>query len=255
MSTRRAMVVLLLLAPLAGGFSLLRAEDPEVARGTERYLAGDHAGALAEFRAARARGDDPALDFNEGVAAHALASQREGAERRQLLEDAARAFERAAAGGDVALATQAHYNLGNTRYRQGRYDDAAEAYKVVLRADPSHADARHNLALALRARDRAAAAGVRGTAGRGEGREDARARVAPHQPASELEGQIDHARADAAGPDARRDPHEGPRADDHGPISLEDVERKLDELERLSREVWLERLRRRAREAGEGGAW
>jgi tetratricopeptide (TPR) repeat protein len=258
-SPPRAMLVLLLLAPLAAGFSLLRAEDREVASGNERYAAGDYGAALAYYRAARTRGDEPELDFNEGAAAHALAAQREGAERRQLLEEAARAFQRAADGGSGAVAKQARYNLGNTRYRQGRYDDAAQAYKAALRADPSHADARHNLALALRARDQAAAAGVRPEAapGRaGEGRDEAAARVAPAQPGSEPASAEDaQARAEAARPDARRGLDDGGRARDLGASSPADVERKLDELERLSREVWLERLRRRASEVGEGGAW
>ena len=46
-----------------------------------------------------------------------------------------------------AVKTDALYNLGNSRFHEGKLDAAAEAYRKVLLRDPDYADARHNLGL------------------------------------------------------------------------------------------------------------
>ena len=42
------------------------------------------------------------------------------------------------------------YNVGNTFYNEGNYQDAINAYRDALRKNPNDAEARHNLSLAMR---------------------------------------------------------------------------------------------------------
>jgi Ca-activated chloride channel family protein len=42
------------------------------------------------------------------------------------------------------------YNIGNSYFNSGDFSKAIEAYKKVLRSNPNHNQARHNLALALK---------------------------------------------------------------------------------------------------------
>jgi len=65
-------------------------------------------------------------------------------------EDAIEAYGRTAQiakrTGDRRAAASAAFNIGNTHYRLGRWDEAAESYRDALRADPSHAGAARWLA-------------------------------------------------------------------------------------------------------------
>lgn len=45
---------------------------------------------------------------------------------------------------------QSHYNLGNTYFKQKRYQEAIRSYKNTLRLDPFNHEARYNLSQALR---------------------------------------------------------------------------------------------------------
>ncbi|HEX9945711.1 MAG TPA: VWA domain-containing protein [Thermoanaerobaculia bacterium] len=84
--------------------------------------------------------DDPAVQYNAGTV-HLGA----GHARR-----AVSLLEKAAKGAGAGLSTAAHYNLGNARLAAGDAAGAVEAYKQVLRAEPGHLNAKHNLELALR---------------------------------------------------------------------------------------------------------
>lgn len=77
--------------------------------------------------------------YNAGTA-HLLAESEKAA---PLLEAAARSQ-------DKALAARAYYNLGNARLAAKDLPGAVEAYKNSLRRDPTNADAKFNLELALR---------------------------------------------------------------------------------------------------------
>ncbi|HKH49097.1 MAG TPA: tetratricopeptide repeat protein [Thermoanaerobaculia bacterium] len=107
------------------------AKDPE--------SASDAAGT-----ALRLAPDDPRVQYNAGTA-------ELGARR---LRQSIRLLEKAARDAPPDLAPAAHYNLGNARLAASDAAGAVEAYKKALRLTPSDANAKHNLEIALREREK-----------------------------------------------------------------------------------------------------
>ncbi len=108
-------------------------------RGRQAWAEGQAGAAVAPFdEAQRLQPSDPKAQFNAGTAR--LVAGAEGA--TELLEQAA--------GAEDSLRPLANYNLGNARYGGGDLPGAIEAYKDALRADPTFADAKHNLEFAQR---------------------------------------------------------------------------------------------------------
>jgi len=64
--------------------------------------------------------------------------------------EAVATLEQALKTADADLTLRVYYNLGNVYLVWGRYADAIANYQKVLRHDPNHEDARHNMELALR---------------------------------------------------------------------------------------------------------
>ena len=97
--------------------------------------------ALAQYRAAQVIAPElTELFFNAGDALY----------RKGDLENAVREFGKAAASPDTALASDASYNAGNALLQMGQAEQAIKAYTDALKRSPGHADAKHNLELALR---------------------------------------------------------------------------------------------------------
>jgi Ca-activated chloride channel homolog len=97
-------VVLLALLILSG----VASASP--ASALREYQSGNYTNALQEFeRLARVNTNDLRLVFNAGAAAY----------RATNFDTALNAFQAVALSPDVKLQQQAHYNLGNTLYRQG----------------------------------------------------------------------------------------------------------------------------------------
>ncbi|MHC4202569.1 MAG: tetratricopeptide repeat protein, partial [Planctomycetota bacterium] len=120
----------------------LEGKSPQelVAEGSRYFADGDYDGAISRWgRAQRDRPNSPEVDLNLG-----LAHLRKGEHDR-----AADYFIAAASKGAGRLTSKASFNLGNARVRQGRFEDAVEAYEDALRGDPGSDDARHNHALVL----------------------------------------------------------------------------------------------------------
>ena len=69
--------------------------------------------------------------------------------RKGDLEKARDEYRRALSSADPGLDPRAIYNLGNTFFTRQEYKDAVAAYQRALRLDPSDADAKRNLELAL----------------------------------------------------------------------------------------------------------
>lgn len=80
------------------------------------------------------------LHFNAGAAAYQAGD----------FGHAEKEFGEAAQSALVPLRAAAHYNRGNSLFRQQRWADAIEAYKESLRVNPVDEDAKYNLGVALR---------------------------------------------------------------------------------------------------------
>jgi tetratricopeptide (TPR) repeat protein len=105
------------------------------------FRAGDYTGALAAYR-------DMQIDLPESPelavnAANALHMQKEYP--RALPE-----YGKAIDGTDLKLRAIAQYDRGNTLFRMSRYEDARDAYREVLRIDPTDRDAKFNLEIIQR---------------------------------------------------------------------------------------------------------
>lgn len=144
-----------------------RASEPE-----EMYEEGRYSDALTTWRqldhAADAKPEDA---FNRGNAAYRLGEFREATASHAV---AARTV------GTRGRASEAWYNAGNGRFRiaeevddaepddsQRYWDSTVAAYRESLLRDPDDMDAKHNLELALRRRDRAGGGGGGATGGGG----------------------------------------------------------------------------------------
>lgn len=88
--------------------------------------------------------DDPRTSYNAGTA-HLGADD---------VRESIGLLEKAVQDAPPDLAPSARYNLGNARLKAGDAGGAVEAYKQALRLEPSHADAKHNLEIALKEQER-----------------------------------------------------------------------------------------------------
>ncbi|MGE3961035.1 MAG: VWA domain-containing protein [Dehalococcoidia bacterium] len=113
--------------------------------GNDAYAAERFEEALAEYRAAAdAQPEDAAINYDIANALHRLSR----------LEEAVASGEQARAialeAGDGEVAALALFTLGNTYFRQSNLEAARDAYRAVLRIDPSDVDAKANLELVMR---------------------------------------------------------------------------------------------------------
>ena len=105
----------------------LEVDHPLVAKGRAAYDAKDYEGALAAFEEAKKeRPEDPAVEYNRGVA---LAQLGRVAEAKQ-------AFQRVAEANRPELQEKAWYNLGNVHATTGERKEALQAYRRALKLDP-----------------------------------------------------------------------------------------------------------------------
>ena len=155
---RRSLALVLLLA--LGGWEPLRSPDPDVQAGNRAYVEGRYDDAIEAYdRAARRGGVDPhGLAFDRGTAVLKKAqAAKDPAERAKLMERAMEDLKEAAKSKDARLRADAHYNRGNAALGEDSVEklgEAIEAYKEALRANPDHDNARLNLELALKKREK-----------------------------------------------------------------------------------------------------
>jgi Ca-activated chloride channel family protein len=105
------------------------------------FAAGNYTGALAAYRDLQIDlPEAPELAVNAGNTLHMLR------EYPRALPEYGRAID----GQDLKLRAIAQYDRGNTLFRMGRYEDARDAYREVLRIDPTDRDAKFNLEIVQR---------------------------------------------------------------------------------------------------------
>ncbi len=111
----------------------------ENARGNEAYEQNDYMNALAAYQQGQEIDPDaPELHYNAANALHQL----------EAYSEAITETTRALAEADDELQQRAFYNLGNSLFEAGQYEEALGAYIEALKRDPNDMDAKHNLELA-----------------------------------------------------------------------------------------------------------
>lgn len=141
----RVVTPLVWLSFLLLGASPVLADSPRsaAARGVKHYGKEEYDKALTEFLAGLDKSPDrPELRYDLGAALYRL----------QQFPQAAEAFNKAAAKKNPKVAGDAWFNLGNALFNAQKFDDAVKAYKNALLLKHDDQDAKHNLELALRAR-------------------------------------------------------------------------------------------------------
>ncbi len=111
--------------------------------GHDPYLTGDHAAALQSYQEAQRRAPDSGEPYyNSGNALYRL----------EKYQDSLHDYDESLIRASDELRSRGFFNRGNASFQQQQYDQAVEAYKEVLRMNPGHLDAKHNLELALKQR-------------------------------------------------------------------------------------------------------
>ena len=152
---RRALLAILVVA--LGGWEPFRTPDPDVEAGNRAYTEGHYDDALAAYDRAKQRGgvDADGLAYDRGTAELKKAEAiKDPAEKQRLYEHGLEDLKQAARSKDPRIRSGANYNRGNALMAQDKLEDAIEAYKQALREDPAFHDARQNLELALRRRQK-----------------------------------------------------------------------------------------------------
>jgi len=136
---RRVPACALLLA-LALAPPLLASARSKNEQGNRLYEEKKYDEALKRYTEAQLEApDSPQLHYNLGNVLF----------RKGDLEKARDEYRRALAAANPALDPRAVYNMGNTFLSQQQYRDAVSAYQRALKLNPSDADAKRNLELAL----------------------------------------------------------------------------------------------------------
>jgi Ca-activated chloride channel family protein len=119
----------------------LAADPPDKLYRQGRYEDAEKAYAKADMDHPK----DIRFRYNRGCAAFQNGQYKEA-------DAAFSSVMRRAKDGNVRF--RAAYNLGNTAYKQEDYASAAEHFKAALTANPASEDARYNLELSLRAKEK-----------------------------------------------------------------------------------------------------
>ena len=129
-------VMLLVFSLLACGPSPEQSNNA----GHQPYLAGDYQDALDTYRGAQSHLPESGEPYyNAGNAVYRIGEY----------EESIKEYDAGLKLAQDELRAQGFFNRGNAEFQQGQYALAIEAYKEVLRMDPDHGDAKHNLELAL----------------------------------------------------------------------------------------------------------
>lgn len=135
-----AAVVMAALLPFLGAWNPIERANRPTEAGNASMKSGKAEEALAQYdKAVADLPGDPGAHFNRGNALFALSR----------FEEAGQEFLRATQASTPGLKAAAFYNLGNTHFKNNKYDDAIAAYRHALALDPGNTNAKWNLELAL----------------------------------------------------------------------------------------------------------
>ena len=259
---------LLVAVLLLGGWTWFESTDPDVARGNRHYQAGEYGQAVDAYREAQERGDEPGIHHNLGSALYKQAeAEKDEAARTALLEQADKELRKATESDDPALKSSAFHNLGNSQFQRGQYEEALQSYKRSLRANPDNDDARYNLEMTLRKLGKDKPPQQQPQQGQGQGdpqqgqgqgqgdpqQQDPRQGQDPQQqdpqqgqgqdpqPQDPQQGQGQDPQQQDPQQDPQSQDTDGDGQPDQKPMT--ESERKLDALERLSRDLRRQKLR------------
>ena len=133
--------VVTLVAGSARAVTLRDRMHSTIRKGNTHYETGEHEEALESYlEAERVDSTHSVPQFNAGDALFRLGKFPEGA----------RKFLNSAASPTDSIAAMSYYNLGNSMFKGGDLERAAEAYKRSLLIDPDDEDAKYNLELAMK---------------------------------------------------------------------------------------------------------
>jgi Ca-activated chloride channel family protein len=136
----QALALLLVLLPFLGAWNPVERNNRAVEGGNASMKNGKAEEALSQYDKAVAElPNDPGVHFDRGNALFALSR----------FEEASAEFLRATQTAVPGLKASAFYNLGNSHFKNNKYEDAVAAYRHTLSLDPSNARAKWNLELAL----------------------------------------------------------------------------------------------------------
>ncbi|MGH9459503.1 MAG: tetratricopeptide repeat protein [Thermoanaerobaculia bacterium] len=141
----KAAVAVVALAASIASWPFFRAGNS--ARWTEEgraaFAGGRFEEAIEAFGAAEAARPHPVATYNRGTALVGAGDVEKGVPLLESVES------------EPAVATDALFNRGNAAFAAAQWDAAIARYEEVLRRDPSAADAKRNLEIALRRRQAA----------------------------------------------------------------------------------------------------
>lgn len=250
----------------------------DVVEGNRLAAEGRLAEAEAYYRRALdALPGDPGVLLDLGTAHFRQAQATTGPDRATLLEAAEKEFRLAGDAPDVRLRASAHYSLGNTLFEEAKFKEAIDEYKKSLKLDSARVDARHNLELAMGRLPpppppKQQPGGDPKKPKDGEQQEPQQAQSGKNEsdkPNEKKEsGQGNEPRAaepngDGNGDQPKKDSEQRPQPQSgdekhqdgsaqQANASDQDTERKLDALERRSKDLQIEKARERARERRRG---
>jgi Ca-activated chloride channel family protein len=144
--TANTALVLAALLPFLGAWSPLERNNRAAESGNASLKSGKAEEALAAYdKAVTELPNDAGAHFNRGNALFALSR----------FEEASAEFLRASQTAAPGLRPAAFYNLGNSYFKNDKYEDAIAAYRHSLALDPANSRAKWNLELALQKKKQA----------------------------------------------------------------------------------------------------
>jgi len=138
-TSQTALCFLLILLPWSLAFSLFQGPNKSIEEGNRLYEEGQFEEALKHYGEVEEKlGKRPEYHHNKGNIHY----------RKGAYPNAQDEYLQALQSSSRELKSREFYNLGNTLFKQGKLQEAIEAYKESLIHDPEDTDAKYNMEIA-----------------------------------------------------------------------------------------------------------